>query len=242
MPIKFKVDGFEIEVADVNAQSIVERAISGARKDADDKLAVEKSRADQASKDLDAAKAKTTELQAKCDTLEAAAKVDVKCDECDGSGKVGEKACMDCDGKGQMKEDSLLDFDRRKASRARSDAAAASKAGSIRAKLLLQAAEHLSANEKLDGKTDVDIKKLILSKVDKDLKLDGRDDVYVSHRFDFEMEQYSKKKGRPIDRVRLVTDPTPKKDEEEIEEHVDSPEDARAVMQKRNALAFVKRR
>lgn len=187
MAYKIKVDGLELEVADANAGAIIERAIVSAKKDGEDKTAAEKLRADAAELAKTAAEKSLVEAKAKLDSLEAAAKVDVKCDECDGSGKVFGKECEGCAGKGEMKADALLDLPRRKASRARSDARAAAVQGAARAKLLQLVAPHLSANEKLDEKSDVEIKRLTLDKLN--IKFEDKSDAYVNVRFDVEMDK-----------------------------------------------------
>lgn len=241
MAYKMKLDGLEIEVADANAASIVERAITAAKKDGEDKASLEKARTDSVTAELAKVSAEKTALQAKADSLEAAAKVDVKCDECDGTGKISGEKCDDCGGKGEMKADSLLDFNRRKASRARSDARAASKEGTALARLLIQAGRYLSANENLDGKSAIEIKKLILAKVDKALKLDGKDDVYVNHRFEFEMEKFDKSQGKPIDKLRLVADPVVATDSNTDEvSNFDNVDEVRNHFRQRNHALNVK--
>lgn len=200
---KIKVDGLELEVADANAGSIIERAILNAKKEGSDLATAEKARADSAELAKAASDKKVTELQAKVD----ASKSDVKCDECDGTGEAGGKDCEYCAGKGEMKADSLLDLDRRKASRARSDARAAASAGAARAKLLTLVAPHLSANEKLDALTDVQIKRLTLDKLG--VKFDDKSDVYAIARFDAEMDKVKDKARGPLELVRLVTEEQP---------------------------------
>lgn len=230
--VKMKIDGLEVEVADSNAQSIIERAIAGARKDAEARFVAEAARADAAEKAAAEAKGALTALQAKHDSLETNVHRDVKCDECDGTGMVGEEKCDMCAGKGAMKADSLLDFDHRKASRARSDARSAMRAGASRAKLLLEVAPHISEHEKLDGKSDMEVKRLVLEKLG--VKLDGKDDHYAGARFDVEMENRKASVGRPMDAPRGVQAP-----------RVDSgpsasPSEARARMMARNQAALVK--
>ena len=199
MAYKMKLDGFEIEVADANTASIIERTVSNAKKDAED-------RATASAKEVADSKAALTALQAKHDAFEEKAKGGAKCDECGGSGKVDGEECENCEGEGKM--DALAPFEKRVASRQRSDARAAQKAGAARAALLVQVAPHLSANEKLDKKSDVEIKRTVLGKFG--VKLDGKDDVYVTARFDAEMEIRKAGKPKPIENVRKgVTDGAP---------------------------------
>ncbi len=240
MPHKMKLGTFEIEVADANTQAIIEGAIGAARKDAEDKLSVETKRADAAVADLAKAVGEKTALQAKADGLEAAVKADAKCDECGGTGKVDGADCKNCGGTGKMKADSLLNFDERTASRARSDARAVALHAADRAKLIAQAMPHLSANENLDAKSNVDIKKLVLTKLDASIKLDGKDDVYVAHRYDFEMEQRAKAKLSPLERVRLVQDGAAPADTTVVEVKDASP-DAKASQTKHYDSQYFKK-
>lgn len=205
--LKMKLDGLEIEVGDANAQSIVERAIDKARKDGEEKFAVEKLRADTSEAKLKELTAEVSTLKGKADTLEAASKVDVKCDECDGAGEIGsdKKKCDMCSGKGQMKADGLT-FEARKASRARSEDRAVASRASARAALIAKVTPVLGTKAKLDGKTDVEIKKMFLADTAKDLKLDGKDDSYVEGCFEVAFAKADKAQLRPIDRVKLVAD------------------------------------
>lgn len=209
MPHKMKIDGLDVEVADTNAQAIIERAIAVAKKDGEDKTATEKARADAATAELATLKQAHTALQAKHDTLDAKEKGMAKCDECGGTGKVDGKKCEDCGGTGEIKMDDLRDFDKRTASRARSNAHAIATGAASRAALLAQAAPHLSSKENLDGKTNTEIKRMVLAKLG--VKLEGKadeidraGDAYAIARFDSEMAQIAAKKVDPISRVRLV--------------------------------------
>lgn len=243
MAHKMTLDGLELEVADANAQAIITRAVASAEKKGQDAAAAERARADGLTDKVKALESEKTALQAKVDTLDAAAKKMVDCDACDGTGKVGGEVCDDCSGTGSVKMDSLADKAWRKSARERAITRAVGARADARAKLLVQAAEHLSANEKLDGKSDVEIKKLVLSKICKDLKLDGKDDVYVSHRYDFELEQLAKSKGKAHTRaLELVRGPDLEaKKDGEVVDAFDGETDGRALMQKRNREMFVKR-
>jgi hypothetical protein len=200
-----KVDGLDVKVESTNDGSIIEKAMDGIRAKAAAELAAERKRADDAVASLATVTAEKTTLQANHDALSASSKKDVKCDECDGSGKIGEASCEGCAGKGEMKADALT-FEWRKASRARSDARAASARGASRAALIARVSPLLSKNEKLDSKTDVEIKKLAIVALDKDFKADGKVDAYVEAYFDAQMKIHEAKALRPIDRVKLVQD------------------------------------
>lgn len=191
MPIKIKLDGFDIEVADSNAQSIIERAIEKARVDGRATFEAEKVRADTAEKAKGDLAKSISELSAKVDSLEAKAKADA-----DETIKINGQ---------DMKLTELRD-------QAKFDAAIlplVAKAGAARGALVTLATQHLGANEKLDGLSDIEIKKLVIKKLDKDIKLDGKDETYIFHRFDFETEKAAKNQVRPIDRVRLVQQDPP---------------------------------
>jgi uncharacterized protein len=203
--LTIKIDSLDVKVESANDQAIIEKAISKARVDAE-------SKADSALAELAAAKKQLSEAQAKADAFEAVAKAPAKCDECGGTGKVDGAACSMCGGKGTVKADELT-FEARAASRARSDERAARVAGAQRAKLLTEAGRVLSANEKLDEKSDLEIKQLVIKKLDKDVVLDGKDASYVEHRYAFEMEKRGK--VAPIDRIRLVEDGADKVDAED---------------------------
>ncbi len=203
--LKMTLDGLVIEVGDENAQSIITRALEKARKDGEDKAAAEKLRADAADTEVKRLTAELSTEKGRADTLDAASKKDVKCDECDGSGKIGEKGCDNCGGKGEMKADGLS-FESRKASRARSENRAVANRAGARAALIAKVQPVLGANVKLDGKTDIEIKKLYLADTAKELKLDGKDDSYVEGCFEVALAKNDKAALRPIDRVKLVQD------------------------------------
>lgn len=199
-----KIDSLDVKVESANDQAIIEKAIGKARADGEEKLAAEKLRADAAETAKAATEKKLVEQQAKIDTLEEASKRDVKCDECSGSGKMDDKACSFCKGEGKTKADVALDEAQRAASRARCDARAARVAGRALAKVLVVARERLSANEKLDELSVIEIQKKILNKFG--VKLDGKSDDYVAARYDEEMERRAETEPKPIDKVRLVQD------------------------------------
>ena len=235
MPHKFKLDGFDIEVADANAQAVIERVIESARKSGEIASSAEKTRADAADKALAASQKSLSELQAKHDSLESQSKSDAEkmteCSECEGSGKVFGKECEGCGGKGEYaakkkKEDEVSFSNRDSLDRV------VARRAQTRAALVVEARKHLSANEKLDELNDLDIKKKVIAKLDKDLKLDGKDETYVSHRYDFEVEKFSKAQVRSIDRVRTAQDPSVKSGGEIVieDEKPADPVDARGRM------------
>lgn len=190
MPHKFKLDGYEVEVADANAQHVVERAVAAAKKDGEDRAkAAEDARA--------AAQKALSELQAKHDVLVAShdAKM-VECDECDGTGKVDGKKCDECDGKGKVKMDQALDPTRRRDSRLR----AIARGVNARAQLVVEARSVLGENEKLDDKDDLSIKRLVVAKLQPALKLDGKGNDYVGAAYDLAIA--ARPKG--IDQVRAA--------------------------------------
>ena len=182
---KLKVDGFEFEVADPNAQSAVDRAIATAKKDAEVPVA-----------DL---KRKLDEVQGKHDALEAQIKADaaktVECDECAGSGKLDGAKCDNCDGTGKVS--AKMDSAKIAASVARR----VDRGVKTRAALLVQAQKILGDNEKLDGKSEREIRELVVVKIDgadAAAQMKGRGDEYVTARFDSALGR----QPRPVDLVR----------------------------------------
>ena len=181
MPITIKLDGFEVQVADDNARTIIERAIASARE------AGEKAAADVASK-LDAEQKAHAATKSKLDTAEKAAKdaADgkmVKCDKCDGTGKVDGAKCDECSGEGKYMADAahLECRDARVIARAAKDAADKATA---RAKLVADAQPHLAADAKVEEMTDEAIRLAVAQKYNPGLKLDGMPDVGVRALFD----------------------------------------------------------
>lgn len=206
MPIKVKLDGgFEVEVADANASAAIEGAIEKARQDGLADAKREKERADKAELSGAELSKKNVELQATLDSEIAARKADAdkkaKCDECSGTGKMDGADCKGCEGKGEMKADAALDPQRRADSLSRMVASRAAQ----RAALLRKVGEDLSQHEKLDDKSDAEIKRLWLDK--RGTKLDGKDDAYVSVYFDAEMARAEKERPTALAAVRLVNDP-----------------------------------
>lgn len=230
--IKMKIDGLEIEVADENAKSIIERAIENSRKAGES----EKTRADGFQKEASTLQDAVSKLQAKYDSLEAKQKSDegktVKCDECSGSGKMDGKDCSNCAGAGTVKMDHLLDEQKRKDSFSR----AVARGVAARTKLELEARKHLGMNEKLDDKSDLEIKKLVIQQLDKTAKFDGKNDLYVETRYEIETE-----KVRNDHQIVTGAAPPPPKTEEERKDAPTDPNAARNGMIQRMLAGNQKR-
>ncbi len=229
-----KVDGFQFEVNDPNAQACIDRAVAAARKDGDDKATAEKVRADNADKLRGELQKSLSELQAKHDALEAQAKAHadkmVKCGECEGEGKVDGAKCDNCEGEGEY-ESKADTAEKRKDSLNR----IVSRLVNARATLLTEARRHLGANEKLDGKSDIEIKKLVITKLDKDAKLDGKDDAYVNMRYQVQIDCA---KVSPIAEARAAV--TSQVADAHADEKPSDPEQARLAMLDRRRKAYVK--
>lgn len=161
MSQKFKLDGFEVEVADANTQSIIERAVASAKKDADDKLVNAKAAMDEAIKACDAAKAELAAVKSKHDVLDAKLQAfdaaGLPCKECKGKGMVGDEKCEGCGGSGKLKMDSALS-DKLDASIARILIRDSKSLVAKRVALLNTAARIVPTNMKLDEKSDIEIK------------------------------------------------------------------------------------
>lgn len=221
MPHALKIDGMQFEVNDQNAQAIYDRTVAGARKDGEDKAAAEKLKADKAETARAEAVKTLSETQAKHDALEAKIKAEaaevVKFD--------GQEIAI-ADFRIPEKRDAWL-------------AGLAQKGAQSRAALLVEARKHLGANEKLDALADLEIKKLVIAKLDKDCKLDGRDATYVAHRYDFAVEFAAKSNVRAIDQARTAQDPVVQAARADAQP--DNPKDARAAMIARDLAANAKR-
>jgi len=108
---QLKVGKLQFEVADANIQAAVDQEIAAAKHSAES----DRARADAAEKKLSHVEGEKDVLSAKLDADKM-----IKCDECDGTGKLeDESKCENCDGEGEYsaKNDS---YDRRVASRSRS--------------------------------------------------------------------------------------------------------------------------
>jgi hypothetical protein len=164
-----KMDGMTFEVTDPNAQTVFDKAIANAKKDGDDRVAAEKAKTDAETKAKADLQGAHDELKGKYDALTEKLKADgekmVECDECAGSGK-----CVACGGKGEYPAKNMdAAFIAAKVERL------AEKRASKKAELYTVAREHLGANEKLDGKSDLEIKALVVKKLSPKLNMDGRD-------------------------------------------------------------------
>lgn len=232
MPHQIKVDGFTFEVADPNAQAVIDRVIGIARKDGEDKAAAEKARADAAEKAKADLQKALSELQAKHDALVEAADAMKKCDECRGEGKVDGAKCDGCEGKGEF-EAKTDTADKRRDSIARQ----VKRGVRSRATLLVEARRHLGAHEKLDDLEDLQIKRLVVAKLQPKAKLDGCDAVYLQARYDAAIELAASGPSA-IDIVRTVTDPTLIRREDTAPA---DPDAARAAMMERNRNALLKK-
>lgn len=235
MPIKVKLDGgFEIEVNDANAEAAIRRTIEEARQDGLNKAKAEKERADKAELELAEERRKLSASQAELDTLKNKAKADgegmVKCDECGASGKIDGVECKGCEGKGEFKKADALDPKRRADSLERM----VERAAAARAKLLQVAQAELGANENFDGKSNLEIKKAVIKKLQPDVKLDGKDESYINHRFDFEVEALAKRPS-PVAQARAAAAPVPAPGQtgQRADEKPSDPEAARKAMEAR---------
>ncbi len=246
MPIKFQVDGFEVEVQDSNAKSAIERALVAAKKDSADQLTAEKAAHAATQHKLDAALAERKVVADKFDELDAKSKIDADkmkpCKECDGSGKVDGEMCTACKGKGEVKmaafgDDAFLDGMIERISSRRADA---------RATLLETAHSILGARAKLDGKTAIEIKREVITALQPGVKLDGESDTFIEHAFKFAL---AAKNDRPMQRsavadARTVVDPvrgSASNDQAQAHADTSEPGGARAAMLSRNQAALVKK-
>lgn len=180
MPITIKLDGFEVQVADDNARTIIERAVENARK-AGEKLAADvKANFD----------AETLAHQTTIQKLVAAEKAVkealdgkmVECDACSGTGKVDGAKCDDCSGKGQYMADadSLARRDARVAARA---VKAAEAKVAAHAKLVADARAHLG-DEKIEEMDEATIRLAVAKKYNPKLNFDGMPEAGVRALFD----------------------------------------------------------
>lgn len=184
---QLKVDGMTFEIADANAQAVVDRAIASAKKDSEDKAA-------KAELALAEAKKEVSVLQAKHDSLAAEVKTDaekmVQCDECGGSGKIDGETCKGCSGEGKVPAKG----DRADSIKRRIDRAVALGV-KARASLLNEAQKHLSANVKLDALTDLEIKRQVVAALRPALKTQleaKKDDAsYIVTLYDAAIVEYA---------------------------------------------------
>lgn len=217
-----KIDGLTYEVNDANAQASYDRQL----KQLTDAAAADKTRADNADA-LSAKHQKDTEsLQAKFDTLENAQKTILA-----EKVKIGAAEISFADFRDADKRDGFL-------------CGVIEKAAAERASLIVEARKHLGANEKFDAhedkdgkqvaaKSDLEIKRLVVLKLDKDAKLDGKSADYVQARYDAETVRVSKSTARPVERALKAVAPTiDSGDEPVVEQHTDAAS-ARKAMEQR---------
>lgn len=190
MALKFRIDGFEIEVADANAQAVIERAIANARKDAESKQ-------DAAEKALVAEKKLTADEKARADALKAKLDKMVECDTCDGKGKIGDKDCKDCGGEGEYSEKSDADEVLVKRRASRKAAVEAGRADALAklpelAKINTECVKYLGPDHKIDTSNAVAMQKAVAVKLNPELKLDGKSNDYVLAMYDAELAKKAK--------------------------------------------------
>lgn len=186
-----RIDGLNFEVNDANAQAVVDRLI----KKHEDQLAAEKQRADNA--DAIAAKARKDldVVQARHDALEAAQRALLA-----EPLKIGSKEITVADARDASKRDAFV-------------VGEIERAAAERASLLVEARKHLGANEVFDShvgkdgkiapaKSDLEIKRLVVEKLDKDAKCEGKSPDYVQARYDAVVERAAQARSRPVDIVR----------------------------------------
>jgi hypothetical protein len=192
MPHELRIDGLVFQVNDPNAQAAYDRAL----KQRDDSLAAATSRVTNAdtlvataNKDRDTAQAARDNAVTELKTVHGT-KISIL---------------------GITVADALDETKSAPALRAVVEAAAAE-----RATLLLEARKHLGANERFDAyvdaksgkavpaKSDLEIKKLVVEKLDKDVKLDGKSADYVQARYDGLVEAATKSQPRAIDSLRAT--------------------------------------
>jgi uncharacterized protein len=221
MPHVLKIDGLTYEVNDANAQASYDRQI----KNLTDEVAADKLRADNANA-LSAKHQKDTEsLQAKFDTLENAQKSILA-----ETVKIAGAEISFADFRDVTKRDGFL-------------RGVIEKAAAERASLIVEARKHLGANEKFDAyedkdgkpvaaKSDLEIKRLVVLKLDKDAKLDGKSADYVQARYDAETARIAKATITPAARALQVVQPTTDSAETVVEQHMDAASARRAMEQR----------
>lgn len=212
-----KMDGVSFEVADSNAQVLYDRAIAAAKRDGDE-------RAQKAEKDTKKAIKERDELQAKLDEL-------------DGRVKKQAAEVLKLDGVEIAAGDFVTDAAKRDAFLSKAIATAAEG----RAELIAEARKHLGADVKLDGKSTLEVKGLVLAKLRADLKLDGKSTDYVSAAYDLAIAAAPKPLS-PADKLRAdVHAPAAPPVRNDAATPPTDALDARRQMMARNQSTFVKR-
>lgn len=213
MPHVLKIDGFQFEVNDQNAQAVVDRMIAAAKEKHDAAFAE--------------VQAKLDEANAKIAARETADAGMVECDECDGKGKIDGADCEMCGGKGEMRKDALAE--KLPASVARRIDRASRKLATERAALLVTARGVLGEGEKLDEMTNDAIKVAVVKSLKPSVSLDGKTSEAVDMAYTVALADQPKKPAA-IDQVRTAQAPSiaPKADDN------NDPEAAYRRMQERS--------
>lgn len=233
MPIKIKLDGFEIEVADDNARTMIERAIEKAKADGA-KLA-----ADVQAK-LDSEVTAHGETKKKLAASEQALKDSadgkmVKCDACDGSGKVDGAKCDECSGEGKYMMDAAVLAKRDARVAARAEKAAEAKVAA-RAQLIADGRAHLGDTAGVEKMTDGAIKIAVAKKYNPKLDVEKMPEAGIQALFDAALVAH-----RPATSAELArTGDSPLAAGLAPSSHADEGEAARVRMQQRNAGYNVK--
>lgn len=240
MPIKFTVDGFELEVQDANAKSVIERAIAAAKKDSADQLSAAQHKLDDANKALEQARKDGEEWKSKHEKLAAKIELDEKtmkdCRDCEGTGKIDGKKCDSCDGEGKVPFKKAAD-----------DAHIASiierksvRIAAQRAKVVDQHRAVLGADAKSDGKTIGELRREVIKKMAPTFVLDGKSESTVAELFDGFVATLPQQRST-IDQARGALGATPVAVVQTTNDQSEQQGgDARARMLKRNQDAFQK--
>lgn len=163
---QLKVDSLTFEVPDANIQTVVDKAIASAEKKSEEKAASEKARADAAEAAKQGAEKERDEAKAKIDALEAKVQaISTESFDFDGA-----KILM-ADFRDPEKREPVL-------------SAAIDKKADARAALRQTAVKYIGTNVKLDGKSDQEVKSLVIAKVFPSYKLDGRSAMEINTAFD----------------------------------------------------------
>jgi uncharacterized protein len=103
------------------------------------------------------------------------------------------------------------------AEKARTDAEDPKKIDALvvkRAELLSRVQGILGTEFKVDGKSEIELKKLMLAKLSPDLKLDGKSDTYIEVSFDYGLNEFTKKNPAALTRAFLFDSALPEGDNE----------------------------
>lgn len=192
---KLVINGMTFEVADANAQAAYDGERAAFTKACDEKVSAAILRADNAEKLVEVRTKERDSAQGRLDAKEAEDKQPIRFD--------GQEITV-VDAVDQAKFDAFA----KPIIEARAQA---------RASLLVEARKHLGTNERFDAhkakdgkevpaKSDTEIKRLVVQKLDPSAKLDGKSDEYVQARYDAAIERAGQG-ARAIDNARTVTAP-----------------------------------